>query len=78
MGGKKKCSIGNCCKYLKCARCSLSFFGGAMLSSMRDLSSLTKDQTCANYIGRVGLNHWVAREVSKYATTSVPFSAFIL
>ena len=49
-----------------------------MLSSMRDLSSLTKDQTCANYIGRVGLNHWVAREVSKYATTSVPFSAFIL
>ena len=22
------------------------------------------------------LNHWIAREVSKYATTSVPFSAF--
>ena len=41
---------------------SLFFFFG-VLHSMQDLSSLTKDQTCAPAVETQSLNHGTAREV---------------
>ena len=38
-------------------------------SDMRDLSSPTKDQTCAPCFGRQSLNHWTARKVPVSANT---------
>ena len=36
--------------------------------SIWDLSSSTRDQTCAPCIGGQGLNHWTAREVSMHSS----------
>ena len=33
-----------------------------MLHGMRDLSSLTRDQTRAHCSGNAGFNHWIPRE----------------
>ena len=34
---------------------------------MQDLSSLTRDRTCAPYIAKQILNHWTTREVPRLA-----------
>ena len=42
---------------------SLFFFFLVVLHSMQDLSSLTKDETCAPAVETQSLNHGTAREV---------------
>ena len=39
-----------------------------LLCGMRDLSSLTRDQTCVPCIARQILNHWTTREVPNLVT----------
>ena len=40
----------------------LNLIFSSMLHGMRDLSSLTRDQTRAHCSGNAGFNHWIPRE----------------
>ena len=51
----------------------LSSYGGwaQLLSSMRDLTFPTRDQTCIPCIARWMLNHWMTREDPEYLLNMV-------
>ena len=44
---------------------------------MWDLSSPTRDRTCALCVGSAGLNHWTAREVPMFCVFAVIFYIFM-
>ena len=52
------------CYNISSVLCFVFFFFFFCSPDMRDLISLTKDQTCTPCIGRWNLNHWTTREVS--------------
>jgi len=65
-----------CCDFFSFIYClgflslSLFFFFSFLLCGMWDLSSLTRDGTCAPCIGRQSLSYWTAGEVPSFFFSS--------